>query len=615
MQMRREWVGLVLVLAGLLRAGVLIAHDPVAGYANQYDMVRTSTCTGLYPATKDPEAATPDAPIAVYKRGGPRTGTCYMSTEVAVDAAVMGVARLIDKESRVVPLRWIGYAKLALLATTALLFAFALHRHPAASLIHGLVFLGVIADPAVTLWFNPLYTEFGVIWGLYAGVGAACALAATDRGRYAMWAVLVFGILGLALSREQLALLAPAIVLAAAPWLWQRSAEMTVVSFLIAIAACLTANTVAPRPGVVAHANRADAYLGVVLPASSRPQRALAILGLPDRCGVMIGATWYLQRGENIQLACPEVFELSSVAFLRFASEEPEVLARVMARGIPTMQALTPAYLGALEGTAHVAASKLPWWGFSPLDAAANRMPGKVFAAFVWVSMLAAPLALLAAIAWARPARGHEHAGLLLAMLLGGTVIYEVLTTLFGDGLSESARHFMPGALAMYALLIAFLASVPALIARWIAAPKARAFEIAAGVAVLPIVALSCATAFRWAEAEPLAIGILDTPAGRAGTLPATQLRGWALDPLGVESVQVELGSLKRDARVGIASPALKPLFPGYPDAGQAYFALDLGPEDLALAGAPAPLPMRITVRGRGGAVTEIDRRRLEFPK
>lgn len=613
MRLRREWLGLVLVLAGLLRAGVLIAHDPVMGYANQYDMIRTSACIGLYPDVADPTISTSGAPIATYRTGGARSGLCYFSTEVMVDAAVIGLARLADKESRVIALRWIGYAKLALLAVTALAIAFALHRDPGASLLHGAVFLFVLADPVATLWFNSLYTEFGAIWGLYATIAAVCALAQTERGRYAMWFVLATGIVALAFSREQFALLVPALVLAASPWLWRRSGEMTVVSLLLALAACLVSNTVAPRPGVVTHVNRADTYLGLVLPASTRPQRALALLGLPERCGTMIGATWYLQRGENLQQVCPEVFGLSSIAFLRFLGEEPEVPVRAVARGIPAMQTLSPGYLGTLEGKPQVKLRDLPWPGLSPLNAMADRMPGKVFVVLVLAAILAAPAAGLAAIAWARPSRDEPCVPLLLAMLLGGTVLYGVLTTVFGDGLSEAARHFLPGALALYCLLLMAIVAVPSLTARWIQAPKARAFEMLLALAAVPIVFLSCAAAVRWAEAQPLALGVLDAPAGREVAPSGLALRGWALDPAGVESVQVEIGALKREATIGIASPALREALPGYPDAAQGNFALDLGADDLARAGAPQPLLLRITARGRGGAVTEIDRRRLEF--
>ena len=615
MALRREWVGLVLVLLGLLRAGVLVAHDPLMGYGNSYDMVRTTACLGLAPDKADPDASSPNGPIPLYKVGERRWGGCYLSTEVAIDAAAMAVARMAGKDPGEVRLAWIGYAKLTLLAVAALLIAFALHANPLAAFVHGLVVLLVVADPVSTLWFNTFYTEFGAIAGLYAVIASACALAVTSRGKYAMWSVLAAGVAALAFSREQYALLGPVMVLASWPWLWRRSAEMTVAAFVVALASCLVSYTVMPRPGVVTHVNRADTYLGTVLPASSHRELALQLLKLPRRCEAMVGATWYLQRGENLQQACPEVFLIPSYAFLRFLPEEPEALARALARVLPAMQGLSPAYLGTMEGANFAKVSELPWWAFSPLEAVMSRLPTALFASLVLVAMMAAPLALLAALAWARPSRDDPLAGLLFAMLAGGSVIYALLTSVFGDGLSEAARHFLLGSLATFALALAALAAIPAVASRWWGAPKAHAFEMVGAFAAVPLVLVACVMTWRWAQTQPLAIGVLDAPRDRNATLPALAIRGWALDPFGVEGVTVQLGKLQRDARVGEASPDLKALFPGYPDGARGRFALDLTEEDLANAGAPAQTPLRITVKSRGGGVTEIDRRRLEFPR
>ncbi len=613
--LHREWVGLVLVLVGILRAGALVAHDPVMAYGNNYDMVRTTACVGLAAPGAEPDAGTPGAPIPVYKAAERRRGVCYLSTEVGIVAAVMAVAHLAGKDPGELRINWIGYGKLALLALAALLVALALHSHPLAALVHGLVFALVVTDPAATLWYNTFYTEFAALWGVYVVVAAACALALTDRLKHAMWIVLAAGIVALAFSREQYALLGPAMVLAAWPWLWRRSTEMTVATFILALAATLVSFTVVPRPVVVSSVNRANTYMGLVLPASAQPLRALETLKLPARCAPLIGATWYLQRGESLRETCPEVFLVPAYAFLRFLPEEPQALARALARELPATYGLAPGYLGVREDAKHAPPGELPWWSFSPLVALSLAIPMALFVSMVIAAMLAAPLALLAALAWARPSDDRPYAALLLSMLLGGSVIYGLLSAAFGDGLSEAARHFLPGALARYALAIAGIAAIPALALRWWEAPKARAIEIVAGFAAVPLVLLACVMAWRWSQPLPLAIGALDLPRERQGTLPALQIRGWALDPYGVEGVHIEIGKLQREARFGDASLDVKQVYPGYPDGARGRFALDLDGEELRKAGAPETLPMRITVKNRAGAVTEIDRRLLEFPK
>ena len=198
---------------------------------------------------------------------------------------------------------------------------------------------------------------------------------------------------------------------------------------------------------------------------------------------------------------------------------------------------------------------------------------------------------------------------LLFAMLLGGTVVYAFVTTVFGFRLGEATRHFLPGALAMYTALVAVLVGAPFLFGRWGGTLKQGVKEIVVGAAVIAIIVLAGVMALAWGEGQGLAMGALDEPAG--GQAPSTGLRvsGWALDPYGVESVQVQLGKLEKTARYGEARPDIEATYPGYPDAHGARFTLDLTGDDLAKAGAPGELPLRILVKSRSGAGTEIEQR------
>ena len=609
----RQWTGIILVVLGLIRAFALVAQEPVMGYGNQHDMHRTSACVGLFPAK---EAATPfapsaEAPIATYRLGA-RTDGCYLSTEVAIVATTIAAARAVGADMSHFKLKWAGYAKLALLFGTALLLAWILRDHPWASLVNGLVVLLVLSDPVVTLWFNTLYTEFATIWALYAAIGALAALALVERHALVAWVLLILSLVALTFTREQFALLAPALLLAAWPWLWHRSQRMTFATASVVLIACIASFLVVPRPDVVRKANRTDAYLGVLASSASSPQRALAILGLPERCAPLVGASWYRQRGEDVSKACPEVFTLSSFAFLRFLSEEPRALVRALAQGLPAVQAVTPSYVGALEGERGKQLRDLPVWAFSPIDAITSRMPASMFVALTLITFALAPLGLIALVVMRRY-RGDPLTPVLLAMLLGGTAIYAFVTTVFGDGLSEAARHYLPGALATWAMLVALLAGLPFLFMRWSQAPKEALLDASIGVFTILAAGYACFVAFEWLEAQPLAIGVLDEPAGRKVPATGLALRGWALHPQGVESVEVQAGSLKRNAQYGVASPVIEPLYPGYPDAARSKFSLDLNAEELTQAGAPNPVPLVIRVKSRNGTVTEVDRRNLEF--
>ena len=157
---------------------------------------------------------------------------------------------------------------------------------------------------------------------------------------------------------------------------------------------------------------------------------------------------------------------------MKLAAVEPEVIPRSIARVLPATQEFSPPYLGVLEGGKGVAVNELPWW----LARRCMRWCG-VFRLLVYVSLVlvvvvSAPLALLAALGWARPSRTQHGTELLLAMLLGGVAAYSLATAAFGDGMSEAARHFIPGSLAVYAAWIALVVrGCRRSCLRWIAAP------------------------------------------------------------------------------------------------------------------------------------------------
>jgi hypothetical protein len=244
-------------------------------------------------------------------------------------------------------------------------------------------------------------------------------------------------------------------------------------------------------------------------------------------------------------------------------------------------------------------------------------MPSRVFVALTLVTFLLAPAGLVTLVVLRRW-RGEPLAPLLLAMLLGGTAIYTFVTAMLGDGMNEAARHYLPGSLATYAALLMTIAGVAMLLMRWKETPKESFHEGLTGAVVIALAGFGVMTAMHWIYSQPAGDGVLDAPAGR--TVPANgfALRGWALEPSGVAAVTARVGTIEKSARIGEPSPTagllrVESIHSGYPDAKTAGFALDLTAEDLAKAGAPNPLTMRILVHGKNGAITEIDRRNLEF--
>ena len=444
----------MLVLLGLVRAALLVAHDPLMGYGNQRDMHGTSACVGLFPANEAvaPLAVTPEAPIALYRLGA-RTGGCYLSTEVAIVATTVAIARALGADTSRFSLRWIGYAKLALLFATAFAIAWALRNHPGAAVLHGLVVVLLLSDPVVTLWFNTLYQEFATIWALYAAIGAACLLAIAEKQVFA-WVLLLIALVALAFSREHYALLGLALVALAWPWLWHRSERMTIVTVVVALVAWGVSFVVLQREGAPS-----------------------------------------------------------------FPGGDFEAIAKSIVQALPSMQGVSPAHVGTLEGARAMPLRDLPWWAYSPLEASASLMPAAVFTALALATFLMTPLALVVLVVMRRW-RGDPLAPLLLAMLLGAVAIHALATTLFGGGTSEASRRYLPGALAMYAVLVALVVGAPILVMRWKEAPKESVLELAVGIAAIAIGTYACVMALQWAQAP--ATTPAPVPATTASPAPTT---------------------------------------------------------------------------------------------
>jgi hypothetical protein len=325
----------------------------------------------------------------------------------------------------------------------------------------------------------------------------------------------------------------------------------------------------------------------------------------------MIGASWYMQRGEDVHATCPEALRLPSTAFLRFLGHDPWLLARALARAVPAMQGVAPPSLGTLAGTTRRGIGELPWWRGSALHALATALPSAAFASLVILSVLAASAGVLVGLGRI-VARREPDAGALLSVLLGGTVLYALLTSVFGDGMSEVARHFLAGWLALAAGIIAAVVGLASWIARWRHAPKVWAVGALGLVVAAAIAAWLCLAVLAWARQQPLAFGTVDGPVGRDLAVGELTVQGWALDPSGIERLEVTLGDLRREAERQPHPELGEHYFPGYAEWDRARFRARFTAEEFIAATANGPVVVRTTATARNGVVTEIDRRTID---
>ena len=520
-----RWLAVALLLAALLRGLLLVAHAPLAGYANQYDMARSSACVGLWPDLPPGQRAadTPDAPRTDYRYGLDRGDACYPSTAVAVLALALVLDRATEalqgRSARDFDLRQLG--ALYLLAAAGI--AFATHRrlrgHAGWQAGHAVVVLLVLADPFNTLLYNTLYTEAPALLALYGGLALLLHLALGGRASRGFVLLSLLALLALGFSRVQHLLQPLALALPMALLLLRRDARARRVAvLLLSVATALPVLQLAHQqasPGIAA-ANRSNAVLGALLPASDDPLRMAGRLGLAPGCADLEHLTWYLRRGRDAAAECPGLAAVSLPRMAMALLAEPKAAAVLAGRGLAQATAWRLPYLGEQAGLA---------FGRLPHPSLADLLASRGFPlhALFWI----APALLLLA---RGPALLRGTAGpraLLLAACVGVSGVCW-LSALLGDGYSELTRHLH---LAQNAQLLAWALLLGGLL------QAARRGDARAAVPPLAAAVAALLLGLAWLRL-PLAEGVLEVERTADGTLRA---HGWALDPSGVHGVALRM--------------------------------------------------------------------------
>lgn len=607
----RRWrtLAAVVLALGVLRLALVVLHMPMAGYANQYDMLRTSACLGAWPDVAPAERvlATPQAPRPAYRYGDGASEGCLPSTTVAL----LGVALLADRvaeavtgsDARDFDLRQFGLLQAVLFVAVALALHRRLRGQPRWQLGHAVLFALLIADPFNTLHLNTLYTEAAGLLALYAALALLLSLvlatavpaqtpdallpagsmathahAGDVRGPHhrVPWttvALLTVTLLALGFSRVQHLLLPLVLASIAAMLLWPRGVRTGAVA-LLAVGVLVPAVQLAQqeRNQSIAAANRSNAVFGALLPASGDAPRMAARLGLGATCASLEHASWYLRRGRDLAGECPQLATVTLPRMALALAAEPLALPVLVGRGLALSTAWRLPYVGEVAGGAH-ARLRHP-----SLADSLSRL-GFVGHAFLWL----APLLWLA---WRLPRllRGRSDPADLLLVGACAAIVLGWSGALLGDGYSELARHLH---LAQNALVLAW-----ALVLARLWQSGMRAWR-----GPLPAMAVALLLALAWIRL-PMAEGVLELE--REGD--ALRAHGWAVDPSGIGALQLDLDGTLQPLPSQPATGLLRRMFPLAP-AGAAVRSFDVRLEPTA--GEPAHAALWVT--GRHGQRSEAD--------
>jgi hypothetical protein len=620
-------LAILLLITGAARIGWMAGHQPLLGYANQFDMGRTSACFGLWPNLPEPARyqAHREAPIAQYIEGEHRADECYVSSELLFTGIAMATWKLAADAglatSTAMDFRYVGAVKAMALILLALIFTRLLRERPAWMVIHAAVFALLLADPMVTLWLNTLYTEFAAVFFAYAAVMCLVMIAGDTPDRGGWYLGFGLALLGLGLSRQQHALLPAWLVLLAWPAIWRNQRRLALPLVIAACTVIALQAVVIARPPTISAANNVNVVLGTLLPAAGDQDEALARLGLPPGCAAVIGATWYVTMGENVGARCPGVMTLPRLQVLKLLAAEPMIAVRALMKAAPLSQPALLQYVGIEENKAYGSLKdQSSMFAFS-IATAVEGLPLAVYLG-VQVAALLAFAVSLSAWTWMTIRRGSPSPEAVLASTLAGIFAYASLTSLFGDGLVEFSRHTHLGSVALYALVLLgavllalrlgatvrgrgkVLPATPAPGASWLD------WALLAAVTAVPLSSSLWLSAWKQ---QPLAIGVVDEPKSNTLSSSTVTVHGWVMDPFGPSRAVIVVNGMTRlDTHPWLhptdsSGAGLARVFPTYRDPANARFERVI---DAASFGG-GPISVRTYAQNRDGIMTEIDRRVL----
>ncbi len=324
----------LLLFIGIGRIFSLVMHNPVLGYANNYDMIRLQACHQIWPSDRivNITAGTPAAPLRRYTLDKHVDTPCFPSSELLFTSIGIEAGKLKNLVTGevLISIKTIGLVRAIFLAMTAMLISLYFYKRQmyAALLANGLIVAVALSDPGITLYFNTFYTEFSAVYFLYLALFGIIVLAA-GRWHVSSSVLLLLGLLGLGFSKPLHMPLALCIgILLAVYSVTQREWKTAPALLLCAFMPILlqASGHFEPRNDSMIRVNKVN-LAGSMLGISNEPERLLTDLGLPDTCKAIAGKNGYDQDIQRNNV-CPELNKTSNLTFTSAFIKNPSLLAK-----------------------------------------------------------------------------------------------------------------------------------------------------------------------------------------------------------------------------------------------------------------------------------------------
>lgn len=436
-----------LILVGVLRMLVINFTSPIMAYGNNYDFIRQSSCTGLwqnYPDRLKTEKNA-DAPVnALIFDGDKNPELCLIS----VDNIFPYIATIFHRIGDRVDFREVSLWKVVFIVIFALLLFLQIGSY-AAKVSLAVIFLLVFGDFGNLLYLNTFYQEFSVICASFLSLSAVVLLVEMpDQPKKGFIALTIFSLIWLGLAKQQYLPFASVLSLAAAAivFLRWRTKPLFLIFFLVSILIPVVYGQL--NKGDTAYmrslnfANKTDAFLDAVLPEATDKQAALSYLGLPSSCMDGIGKSWY-SPGVALKHPCPEVEHLSRFQLIKLFVLDPPTFYMPLYKAVVRTNPFGAYYLGYLENPADPRTQRYEsLFKGTSFTTFLALFPPQAQCLLALLSVVCGGVLFCNLAAWTS---SKELTRLILAMIAvgGGTTIYTIASSVFGDAYVEIPRHAM----------------------------------------------------------------------------------------------------------------------------------------------------------------------------
>ncbi len=439
----------VLVIVTAVRMFVFCLSHPIAGYANDYDFLRQSSCMGVWQVYNDRGKADahPGSPVdALVFDGDRRSGLCLHSS----DNLFPWLAAHLSGKGAHFALRRVGALKV-LTAVALFVGVIAQPMSPALRLALATFAALVYGDFAVMLFFNTLYLEGSFL--IFVVAGTSLTILAYSRSRHPRLGFILFflgSIAWLCFARQQYWPFGAMVGWTGAAGFLLRwrdgRAALLVAGAIVAIQGGYAAVQMKPSQHTqqVIKANIADTFLGAVLPAARDKQSALVWLGLPPSCAASIGENWYSPGFQEHNL-CPDIFKTRRLDLLGLFVRDPATFFVPMQNVIPASHPIILPAIGHFEQPSDQERKVYRWIRETSASSLLDFLSGTNYRNLVIASCFLSIPALGITI-W-RSIRLRERCGdvittaMLLCGLGGALTAYAVVSSVFGDGYFDVPRH------------------------------------------------------------------------------------------------------------------------------------------------------------------------------